>query len=341
MSEGGIERGGSHGRGGVVLVTGARGFVGRAVVPLLASHGYRVIAASREESGTLPEGATAVRRLPSPDKASDTDFDLMLEGVDHIVHLAAIAHTRLSADESRKAYHTANFLLTKRLADSAARCVPGKMVYVSSSRAQCGASCMGVLTEHDKPEPVDDYGRAKLAGEIAVANTLAPPHFSILRPVLVYGPGVGGNLAALARLAALPAPLPFAALTARRSLLDREALCRAIVHCIEEPATDGGTFLVADAHAIAVSDIIVALRHGLGRPSGLFAFPPALLGLAATVLGQGAKWETLSRDLIASADHLAATGWKPQADTMLALRHAMMPPKASKSTGLFSVEGAD
>ncbi|SMC44646.1 NAD-dependent epimerase/dehydratase family protein [Rhizobium sp. RU36D] len=323
MSEGVIERVGSGAHGVAVLVTGARGFVGRALVPLLAKSGYRVIAASREPAGAVPDGAADIRRLPSPDKAPDAAFDALLEGVDHIVHLAAIAHTRLSAEESKKAYHQANFLLTKRLADAAARSLPGKMVYVSSSRAQCGASFRGVLTEHAKPEPVDDYGRTKLAGEIAVANALTPSHFSILRPVLVYGPGVGGNLATLARLAALPMPLPFAALTARRSLVDRDALCRAVLHCMESQATDGGTFLVADAHPLAVSDIVVALRHGLGRPSSLFVLPSALLAFAATLAGQGAKWETLSRDLIASSSHLAATGWKPQTDTMAALRNAM------------------
>ena len=309
--------------GPVVLVTGARGFVGSALVGHLRRAGYQVVAASRDMSSNA-----AARLLPEPEHASDEEFDRLLVGIDHVVHLAAIAHTRLRGEESRHAYHVGNYLLTKRLAEAAARTTSGRFLFISSSRAQCGASFSGILTEACAPEPADDYGRAKLAGEKAVAEALPKARFSILRPVLVYGPGVKGNFATLQRLAALPIPLPLAALTARRSLLDRDALCRAIVHCLRAPATQGGTYLVADARPLAVCDIMTAVREGMGRAANLFAVPPWLLGIAAGFLRQRARWETLSRDLVADPALLIATGWKPQEDSAKAIRQGIAATRA-------------
>ena len=296
-----------------VLVTGAFGFVGTELLGHLRSAGYKVIAASRSPA-KMHEGVIESVLLPSPETATDLEFDRLLSGVDHVVHLAGIAHTQLKQGDAAAAYHNANFLLTERLAKSAVRLISGKFVFVSSIRAQCGGFHDGVAVETDRPHPTDDYGRTKLQAENAIATILVGGNFSILRPVLVYGAGVRGNMGTLIRLAKLPLPLPFASLRARRSLVSRSSLCRAIVHCLREPATDRGTFIVADKKALTPPQIITALRAGLGRGPGLFHCPPALLGAAAKLLMQSNRWETLSHDSVACSRALEATGWTPVED---------------------------
>ena len=133
---------------------------------------------------------------------------------------------------------------------------------MSSIRAQSGPAAAGILTEADVPRPTDPYGRSKLAAETAVAKSGVP--FTVLRPVLVYGPGVKGNLRTLMRLAALPVPLPFGALTNRRSLVGIDNLVGAIIHVLGHAASRGETYVVADPRPVSVAEIMAALRsrHG-------------------------------------------------------------------------------
>lgn len=311
--------------GATVLVTGAFGFIGRELVGELVSAGYRVVAASRLPGRQSDPGVRTVS-LPPVATAPDRDFDRLLEGIDHVVHLAGIAHTRLPPEDAAAAYRNANLLLTERLAKAAAGTLPGKFVFVSSIRAQCGGSHAGIAVETDRPQPTDEYGRSKLAAERAVAAILPRGNFSILRPVLVYGVGVKGNMGALIALAKLPLPLPFGSLTAKRSLLSRAALCQAILHCLAQPATDGGTFIVADRTPLTPSQIVTALRAGLGRGPSILSFPPALLAVAARLFGQSSRFETLSHDLVASPQALEETGWSAVENSQLALSRPFGDP---------------
>jgi UDP-glucose 4-epimerase len=164
--------------------------------------------------------------------------------------------------------------------------------------------------ESDLPRPTDDYGRAKLAAEAEIASAMQRGNYTILRPVLVYGAGVKGNMAMLVKLAALPFPLPLKSLAGQRSLLDRAALCRAIIHSLNEPKTDRGTFIVSDRNPVTVPQILAAIRRRRGRNPGLFSCPPWILNIAAQITGQGDRWKTLNGDLIASSAKLQSTGWK-------------------------------
>ncbi|PRD50170.1 NAD-dependent epimerase/dehydratase family protein [Phyllobacterium myrsinacearum] len=306
---------------GKVLVTGASGFIGQELVPYLMAAGYQVTGASRSlaSPATLP-----IETIPLPSPAApDEDFARLLAGFDHVVHLAAIAHTRLP--EAAQLYHDVNCVLAAKLARAADQAIGGKLVFLSSIRAQAGATQEGLVTELSPPRPSDDYGRAKLAAEAEIAGTMPRRNFTILRPVLVYGPGVKGNMAALIRLAARKIPLPLQSLTGQRSVLDRSALCRAILHSLHSTNTDGGIYIVADRKPMTAAAIVTAIRQGLGRDAGLVSIPAGLLHLAAILTGQQQRWQTLNGNLVASAALLESTGWEPTIDSGLRIAQSVLP----------------
>lgn len=174
---------------GVVLVTGYSGFTGTELVAQLKSVGYRVIGATRDVDSMGNQGLESVG-LPSPDDPVEA-FQHILQGVEHVVHPAAIHHARHTV--SAQMYYRANCILAAKLAQAARQTISGKFVFVSTIRAQCGTIHEGVAVESDPPRPTDDYGRAKLAAEFEIAAALPGGNYTILRPVLVYGAGVKGN----------------------------------------------------------------------------------------------------------------------------------------------------
>ena len=301
-----------------VLVTGATGFCGRVLVTRLAAAGYDVRAVVRRPPAPpLPAG---VETALHADLAGSADWAPLLAGVDAVVHLAGIAHVARGIPEDR--YDRVNHRATAELAHAAQRAGVKHLVFVSSIRAQCGPAADHVLTEADTPRPSDAYGRSKLAAEAAVAAAGVP--FTILRPVLIYGPGLKGNLAMLARLAALPVPLPFAGFANRRSLLGVDNLAGAILFVLATPATHGETYVVADPQPITLSEIVAALRPG--GPPRLFALPQGLVAAAIRVVGGTDAWDRLSGELMAFPGKLMAAGWSPAADTKAGLTSAGQAP---------------
>jgi len=141
-------------------------------------------------------------------------------------------------------------------------------------------------------------------------------NYTILRPVLVYGPAATGNLAKLMRLAAWPIPLPLKSLPGKRSLLDRRALCAAILHSLQEPKTDGETFIVSDNSPLTIGEMVAALRCGMGHSPQLFSVPEALLDLAAKLTAQTDRKQRLYQYLVASSTKLQSTGWVAVEDPM-------------------------
>ncbi|MEP7455936.1 NAD-dependent epimerase/dehydratase family protein [Phyllobacterium sp. SB3] len=294
-----------------VLVTGATGFVGVLLTSKLQSAGYRVIVAAR---GVGNSGNTSLEsvRLPLPDEP-DSEFEAILGGIDHVVHLAAIAHTSL--ENAAGLYNSVNYVLPVKLARAADKIIGGKFIFMSSIRAQSASVYHGVALETDDPRPTDDYGRAKLNAEIEIAKIMHRRNYTILRPVLVYGPGVKGNMAALLKLAALPIPLPFGSLVGKRSLADRTSLCDAVLHCLIEPETDGGTFIVADRNPVTIPQIVGAMRRSQKRSPSLFTCPAWVMDILARVTGQRRRWDTLNGDLVASSALLQSTGWQAVENT--------------------------
>lgn len=287
-----------------VLITGASGFIGRRLAGALAKEGWQVRAASREPS-TIP-AASGIELVAMPDLARAADWPALLGGVTHVVHLAGIAHAPGSLPDSL--YDRINADAVGELAQ-AARGKVERFVLISSVRAQAGLSADHAITEADAALPTDAYGRSKLQAERRVAESGVA--FTVLRPAVVYGRGVKGNIASLATLAKTPMPLPFAGLDNRRSLLALENLVSAISLVLVSERAANETFLAADAEPISVADLVTAMREGLGRSPHLVKVPLGAVKRLMKSFGREAEWERISGDFVIDASKLMGIGWRP------------------------------
>jgi nucleoside-diphosphate-sugar epimerase len=291
-----------------VLITGASGFIGRRLTGALAKMGWQVRAASRDSS-TI-QTASGVERVAMPDLERPVDWPALLDGASHVVHLAGIAHAPGSLPD--KLYTRVNADAAGELAE-AARGRIERLVLISSVRAQAGLSADHPITEKDAALPTDAYGRSKLAAERLIAQSGVT--FTVLRPAVVYGKGVKGNIASLATLAKTPMPLPFAGLGNRRSLLALENFVSAISLVLVSEQTADETFLVADAEPISVADLVIAMREGLGRPPHLVKVPLGAVKRLMKSFGREAEWERISGDFVIDASKLMEIGWRPAVAT--------------------------
>ena len=303
-----------------MLVTGASGFIGSFVAGYLQANGCDVRAARR--SGTSSE-LQASEYAAAPDFSKPFDASPLVRGMDYIVHIAGLAHATETISEA--AYMAINAEAAGRLATAARIEGVKRFIFMSSVRAQTGPSALGIVTEDCPAAPTDAYGRSKLAGEAMVNQVLSGPatRAVVLRPVLVYGPGVRGNMAVLMRLARTPWPLPVKGLHAKRSLLSRANLASAVLHAITAPHVASGTYLVADDEALKVAEILDALRQGLGRAPGMFTVPQGPVKLALKALGREGDLDRLFGDLCVSTGALRATGWRAQVPVRAGLAAAI------------------
>ncbi len=297
-----------------VLVTGATGFIGRALVQEFARHGYATRAAVRRAPpDDFPPG---VELFLHADLAQRVDWSQALEGIDAVVHLAGIAHTGSRASE--ELYDRVNTVATERLAMAAAESGVRHFIFVSSIRAQSGPSADHILSERDTPAPTDVYGRSKLAAEHLICAAEVP--FTILRPAVLYGPGAKANMALLARAAAWPLPLPLRSFTNRRSLLGIENFISAVRFALSTPAARGEIFVVCDpGPAPRIGDIIGTMRKARGRQPLLLPMPPRWIEGTLHTLGRHDLWERFGSDLQVDPRKLLSAGWRPTHDTLTGL----------------------
>jgi UDP-glucose 4-epimerase len=291
----------------LLALTGATGFIGQYLLREMPKRGHRLRALLRRPVSLPLETASAV----IGDLARPQNMSAALEGVDAVVHSAGLAHAMSGLPEDD--YRLLNTEATIRLARAARRAGVKRFVFLSSIRAQCGPTADTVLTEALAPRPTDAYGRSKLAAERGLAEL--DLDWVSLRAVLVYGPGVKGNMAQLVRLARSPFPLPLASLRARRSLLALENLSAAIDAVLTAPGTLRRVLIAADPHALTIGEMIAALRGGLSRRPNVFALPPALLEFALRAARREEIYQRLSGPLVADPAALMSLGWTPRLAT--------------------------
>ena len=296
---------------GRVLVTGASGFVGPHVVAALSKAGWSLRLAARRPMSS-PEG---IETVVVGDLAERIDWSEVLRGIDHVVHMAGLAHAGPGLDEAL--YRRINTEATLELARAATAAGVRRFVYLSSIKALSGVFDGPPLAEDAPPAPTDVYGRSKWAAEQGLAALGLD--WVALRPVLIYGPGVKANMAALLKLAQSPLPLPLGGLKAPRSLLAVENLADAILFALSPACPARQSYTVADPEPISVAEMLAAMRAGLGRGAGLLPVPEAWLRLVARLAGREETFFKLAGSLVARPERLLRAGWRPPAETQAAL----------------------
>ena len=303
----------------LIALTGATGFIGQHLLRELPKRGYRLRVLLRRPSAAPIECASAL----IGDLARPHNMSVALAEVDAVIHSAGVAQTMSGVPEDD--YRLLNTEATIKLARAAERAGVRRFVFLSSIRAQSGSTAADVLTEALDPLPTDAYGRSKLAAEQGLAETNLD--WAALRLVLVYGPGVQGNMARLAELARSPYPLPLAGLKAKRSLLALDNLVEAVAKVLDAPAELKRPFIVADPEPLTVGQMIMAMRNGLGRRGGLFPVPSPVLKAALQALGHAETYRLFAGSLVADSSALAGVDWTPAVSTRAGLAALMQPSK--------------
>lgn len=307
--------------GGLVCVTGAAGFIGRALCGRLAREGYRVRAVVRRDAGGWPAGIEAVEL---GEIGADTDWGAVLAGVRCVVHLAGRAHRMNEGGEAAQACHRANAEATAALARAAARAGVRRLVFASSVKVNGESSDPGrPFREQDAPNPADDYARSKWQAEQALGRVAAETGLEIvvLRLPLVYGPGVKANFLALLRAVDRGLPLPLGRVDNRRSLLYLDNLVDAILLCLAHPAAAGRTFLLSDGDDVSTPRLIRVMARALGRRPRLLPLPVAWLKRLGRWTGRAAAVERLTGSLaVDGAAIREQLGWRPACSAEEGLR---------------------
>jgi nucleoside-diphosphate-sugar epimerase len=289
------------------LVTGANGFVGQALHHYLTSRDWQVRRAVRSEA--------AADAIAVGDMGPDADWRGALEGVDCIVHLAARTHiVNDHSPEAIDAYRHVNVAGTVNLAKAAARHGVRRLVFLSSIKVNGERTPDHPFTGDDTPKPSDAYGISKHEAEQALWQIATDTglEVTVLRPPLVYGPGVKANFLRLMHVCARRIPLPLASIENHRSLIYLGNLVNAITACMENPAAAGKTFLVSDSESVATPELIRRISTALGVEPRLFPFPASLLGIGARLFGRVSEGERLMGSLqIDSSRIRAELGWQP------------------------------
>ncbi|HYM04499.1 MAG TPA: NAD-dependent epimerase/dehydratase family protein [Stellaceae bacterium] len=313
---------------GTIVVTGGAGFIGRALAARLARRGAALTVATRQATEVAP--GVMSRAVGTIDAA--TDWAPLLAGAQAIVHLASRAHRPATGD---RGWIEADAAAAEHLARAAARAGVARIVLLSSIKVLGERTRSAPFRADQAPAPEDDYGVAKQRIEEAMQRaTAGGPMLSILRPPLVYGPGVKANFRALLRLVDCGIPLPFASIANRRSFVFVETLVD-LVETVLAHADAGGTFLLRDDEPVSTPDLVRRLAAHLGRAPRLFPCPPAALRLAARALGRadaaGRLLDSLEIDDAPTRERL---GWRPRVtlDDGLALTCAWYRQAGAEAT---------
>lgn len=308
-----------------VLVTGASGFVGYALCVRLLDEGVEVIAVGRNKSAFPSFYDGLVTQLLTGAIGSSTDWSNAFDGVETVIHLAARVHVmRESASDPLAEFRSVNTAGTEHLARCAAASGVKRMVYVSSIKVNGEQTHGGRrFSDADMPAPLDSYGVSKWEAEQALHRISRETGLEIVivRPPLVYGPGVKGNFEQMLKVVARGIPLPFASLQNQRSLIYLGNLVDALITCATHPAAPGKTFLVCDGEDVSTPVLLRLLAAAMSVPSRLLPCPPALLRFAGSMAGRSQQMERLLGSLQVDGDKIRRDlNWVPPYSLQQGLR---------------------
>jgi len=280
-----------------ILVTGATGFIGTQLSETLAKSGHQV----RNTARSIAPNRSTTRELITCDLESANSLDHLTTGCDAIIHLAGRAHVMSdNPATSESLYLSANVDVTKKLAQSAARTGVKRMILMSSVKVNGESTTIDVpFTAQDTPNPQDPYGRSKAQAEQALWDVTSASELEgvVIRPPLVYGPGVRANFASLIGIADRGFPLPLGSIRNKRSFVSVDNLIDCIATALQSSNVAGQTFLVSDGNDLSTPELIRSIASALHKSPTLFPFPPVLLKLAATSAGKRSAYDRLCGSL--------------------------------------------
>lgn len=306
-----------------VLVSGANGFVGKPLCTELLRQGQSVRTAVRFTNALNDKFAT----VPVGSIDGETSWTDALQGVDVVIHLAARVHVMQDAAvEPLAEFRRVNVDGTLNLARQAAEAGVQRFIFISSVKVNGEGTLLGrPYTAEDQPAPVDPYGISKREAEDALRQLAdeAGMDVVIIRPPLVYGPGVKANFYSMMHWLAKGVPLPLAAIHNKRSLVALDNLIDLIVVCINHPAAANQTFLAGDGEDMSTTELLQRMGKALGKPAKLFPMPISVLKAGAILLGKRDMAQRLCGSLqvdISKARDLL--GWQPPLSVDDALKKA-------------------
>lgn len=309
-----------------LLVTGSSGFVGRQACLALSKRGFSVSAFSR----TPCQWPFGIEAITASSLSSLACPSYIFEGVQCILHLAGRAHVmRETEPDPLSAFRSSNVIDTLRLAREASSAGVRRFVFLSSIKVNGEvASLRNPFTEEDDVNPSDPYAVSKYEAELGLFEIAAQTGMEvvIVRPPLIYGPGVKGNLRTMMNLLSRKVPLPLAMITDnRRSLLALDNLVDFLALCSSHPKAEGRVFLVSDQHDLSTADLLRRLGEAMGVNARLFPAPRFMLEGASNIVRKRSTYQRLCGSLV--VDSSAASrllGWAPPLALDEGLRRAAM-----------------
>jgi nucleoside-diphosphate-sugar epimerase len=283
-----------------VAITGANGFIGRALADHLAAMGHATVCLARRDGVIYTDIDDLARRL---------------DGAHAVVHLAARAH-----QQGRAGDFNINQEITHAVCQAARRVEVSHLVYLSSIGVNGNATCGTPFRESDLPIPLEPYALSKMHCEQIVKDSgLA---YTLVRPSMVYGPGAPGNFSRLLGLVRSGWPLPLQGTANQRNFLALDNLLDVLVLCLSHPAAVGELFLAADVQTISTQQLVEAMARGLDRHVRLFT-PPGFALRAAAAMGAARTVNSLYGDLVVDTAKLQGVlGWRPRTSALTGIERA-------------------
>jgi len=296
-----------------ILITGANGFIGKHLVPLLSDNNHALRLAVRTHTNST-DIEPSIKTILFDHEHTDTDYGRLLQHVDVVIHLAGIAHRK---SVSRDEYKKTNIEGTARLATEAAARGVQRFIFLSTIKVHGDNNSVidgnsQPITEASDTSPEDEYSQGKLQAENAVIHACSSGsmEYVILRPPLVYGPGVKANFLQLLGITSRGIPVPFADIQNKRSIIYVENLCDIIRVCIEHTSASNRIFVLKD-HDVSITSLISDMSYAFGKKPRLFSLPLSLLTIAGKILGKDREINSMTGSLYVDDRLLRETlAWK-------------------------------
>lgn len=309
-----------------LLITGANGFIGSGLCQALARRGVPYIPCVRQLGIDWRHTATP---FEIGDLSKNLNWKPALAGCDVVIHLAARVHVMHEGKKDPwSSYRAANVDATMQLAAQAKEEGVRRFVYVSSIKVNGERTFGQPFSADDMPAPEDAYGRSKLEAERALAawSQSTGVELVIVRPPLVYGPGVKANFARLIHAVKAGLPLPLGAIHNARSMVGLDNLVDFLVLCAKHPAAANSTWLISDNQDVSTSELIRLIAGAMHRPARLLPVPASLLAACASALGRrpaaGRLLDSLQVNISPALNRL---GWQPPFSLETGIERAVAP----------------